>query len=157
MTPVRLPRNNGLFRLVGTRSMKALLLTALVILSGCATQSGEIEARYGRVEQLESVMVDGDSRFGVGTVIGAVAGGILGNQIGGGSGKAVATAAGVVAGGVIGNKVENKHEKRPGHRVVVRLDGGGSVGVTQPADQNLRVGDRVRIDGSGEDARVVRF
>jgi hypothetical protein len=38
----------------------------------------------------------------------------------------------------------------------VRLDGGGSVTVTQPADGALRVGDRVFIQGGGRDARVVR-
>lgn len=41
-----------------------------------------------------------------GTVIGAVAGGLLGNQVGGGNGKKVATVAGAAAGGYAGNKVQ---------------------------------------------------
>jgi uncharacterized protein YcfJ len=41
-----------------------------------------------------------------GTAIGAVVGGLLGNQIGGGSGKKVATVAGAAAGGYAGNKVQ---------------------------------------------------
>lgn len=41
-----------------------------------------------------------------GTVIGAVAGGLLGNQVGGGSGKKIATVAGAVGGGYAGNKVQ---------------------------------------------------
>jgi len=41
-----------------------------------------------------------------GTVIGAVAGGLLGNQIGGGNGKKIATVAGAAAGGYAGNKVQ---------------------------------------------------
>lgn len=41
-----------------------------------------------------------------GTAIGAVVGGLLGNQIGGGSGKKIATAAGAVGGGYAGNKVQ---------------------------------------------------
>jgi uncharacterized protein YcfJ len=41
-----------------------------------------------------------------GTAIGAVVGGLLGNQIGGGSGKTVATVAGAAAGGYAGNKVQ---------------------------------------------------
>jgi uncharacterized protein YcfJ len=44
----------------------------------------------------------------IGTGIGAVAGGLLGNQVGGGRGKTLATVGGAVAGGVIGNKVQ-KH------------------------------------------------
>jgi uncharacterized protein YcfJ len=41
-----------------------------------------------------------------GTAIGAVVGGLLGNQIGGGSGKKVATVAGAAAGGYAGNKTQ---------------------------------------------------
>ncbi|HLD65691.1 MAG TPA: glycine zipper 2TM domain-containing protein [Pseudomonas sp.] len=42
----------------------------------------------------------------VGSVIGAVAGGLLGNQVGGGNGKKIATVAGAAAGGYAGNKVQ---------------------------------------------------
>ncbi|WP_417661272.1 glycine zipper 2TM domain-containing protein [Pseudomonas sp.] len=41
-----------------------------------------------------------------GTAIGAVVGGLLGNQVGGGSGKKIATAAGAIGGGYAGNKVQ---------------------------------------------------
>lgn len=42
----------------------------------------------------------------VGSVLGAVAGGLLGNQVGGGHGKKLATVAGAVGGGYAGNKVQ---------------------------------------------------
>jgi uncharacterized protein YcfJ len=41
-----------------------------------------------------------------GTAIGAVAGGLLGNQIGGGKGKTLATVAGAVGGGYAGNRIQ---------------------------------------------------
>lgn len=41
-----------------------------------------------------------------GTAIGAVVGGLLGNQVGGGTGKKIATVAGAVGGGYAGNKVQ---------------------------------------------------
>lgn len=41
-----------------------------------------------------------------GTAIGAVAGGLLGNQIGGGKGKKVATVVGAAAGGYAGNQTQ---------------------------------------------------
>lgn len=47
-----------------------------------------------------------------GTVIGALAGGLLGNQIGGGTGKAIATVAGAAAGGYAGNKVQEGMQRR---------------------------------------------
>ncbi|KPY37657.1 Uncharacterized protein ALO52_04837 [Pseudomonas syringae pv. primulae] len=48
----------------------------------------------------------------VGSVIGAVAGGLLGNQIGGGNGKKIATVAGAVGGGYAGNKVQEGMQER---------------------------------------------
>jgi len=50
----------------------------------------------------------------VGTGIGAVAGGVLGNQIGGGNGKKLATVAGVLLGGYVGNEVAHDRNPLPG-------------------------------------------
>ena len=47
----------------------------------------------------------------VGTAIGAVAGGLLGNQVGGGKGKTLATVAGAVGGGYAGNRIEAKRQQ----------------------------------------------
>ena len=43
----------------------------------------------------------------VGIGVGAVIGGLLGNQIGGGNGKKLATVAGVIGGGMLGNQIAN--------------------------------------------------
>ena len=50
----------------------------------------------------------------VGTGIGAVAGGVLGNQVGGGNGKKLATVAGVLLGGYVGNEVAHDRNPVPG-------------------------------------------
>ena len=47
-----------------------------------------------------------------GTAIGAVAGGVLGNQMGGGSGRTLATVAGVAAGGYAGNQVQKNLQEK---------------------------------------------
>lgn len=44
----------------------------------------------------------------IGTVAGAVIGGVLGDQVGGGNGKKIATVAGAAAGGYAGNKIQEK-------------------------------------------------
>ena len=49
----------------------------------------------------------------VGTGIGAVAGGLLGNQVGGGNGKKLATVAGVLLGGYAGNEVAHNRSPLP--------------------------------------------
>jgi uncharacterized protein YcfJ len=47
-----------------------------------------------------------------GSVLGAVAGGVLGHQFGGGRGRDVATVAGAVAGGYAGNQVQGGLQDR---------------------------------------------
>ncbi|SFK96386.1 glycine zipper 2TM domain-containing protein [Lysobacter sp. cf310] len=47
-----------------------------------------------------------------GTALGAVAGGLLGNQVGGGSGKKIATAAGAVGGAVVGRKIQENQQNK---------------------------------------------
>lgn len=47
----------------------------------------------------------------VGTAIGAVAGGLLGNQVGGGKGRTLATVAGAVGGGYAGNRIEASRQQ----------------------------------------------
>lgn len=46
-----------------------------------------------------------------GTLLGAVAGGLLGNQVGGGTGKKIATVAGAAAGGYAGNTVQGNMQE----------------------------------------------
>jgi uncharacterized protein YcfJ len=45
-----------------------------------------------------------------GTLLGAAAGGLVGNQFGGGKGKVLTTAGGVVAGGYAGKKIQENHQ-----------------------------------------------
>ncbi len=62
---------------------------------------------------------DDHNRVG-GTVIGAVAGGLIGHQIGGGNGKTLATVGGAVAGGYAGNQIQKHHQNRK-YRTVERV------------------------------------
>ena len=49
-----------------------------------------------------------NSPIGIG--VGAVVGGLLGNQVGGGNGKTLATIAGAVGGGYLGNEIAKKNQ-----------------------------------------------
>ena len=56
-----------------------------------------------------------------GTAVGAVAGGLLGNQVGGSTGRTLATVAGAAAGGYAGNQVQkNLQEKNTVSRTETR-------------------------------------
>ncbi len=64
--------------------------------------------------------------------------------------------AGALGGALLGNNVQKRYDQpTPGQQVIVRVKSGVLVQITQPANPNLRPGQRVYIDGSGEDARVV--
>ena len=137
-------------------------LVCTLAVTGCASDAalapvGEDSVRFGNVVRIDPVELEGDHQLGLGAVIGAAAGGLLGNQIGHGSGRDVATVIGVIGGGVAGNTIQNRYlDKRAGQHIVVELDNRVQIAVTQPADPDLRVGDRVRIDGAGQHARVIR-
>src|SRR5262249_56053639 len=111
----------------------------------------------GTIEQIGAVELQGDHELGLGTVLGAAAGGVLGHQVGHGSGRDAATVLGAIGGAVVGNRVENRYaDTRPGQQILVVLDDRARISVTQPLDRSLWIGDRVRVEGSGQAARVVR-
>lgn len=115
------------------------------------TVAGQTE-RDGTITALENIEVDDKAKLGVGTAVGAVAGGILGAGIGD---STTATVVGAVVGGIAGTYAETKVHKQDAQRVTVKMKTGGTVTVVQPMDGRLRQGMAVRVEGSGESARVV--
>jgi outer membrane lipoprotein SlyB len=142
------------------RVLKQVATGVLVVtLTACAApgpQPGEMEIRRGVIEQINSVQIDSNHHQGVGAVAGGLAGLGIGSLIGAGTGRDVAMVLGTLGGALIGNEVQKKHD-RPvvGQQVIVRTSNGVLVSVTQPASANLRVGQRVYIEGNGDGARVI--
>lgn len=101
----------------------------------------------GRVVSVESVGRR-DSRVGGGTVLGAIVGGALGNQVGKGDGRKAATVAGALAGGVVGHNVEKRgRNSNRSYRISVRLDRNGRIRNYEQQDSyGLRRGDSVYLD-----------
>jgi len=135
------------------------LMGSLILLTGCATtggsQPGEAEIRGGVIEQLESIQIQSNHHRGVGAVVGGLSGLGLGSLIGGGSGRDVAMVLGAIGGAVAGNEVQKKYDTpQPGQQIIVRTASGVLISVTQPVEPGLRIGERVYIEGNGENARV---
>ncbi|WP_341316081.1 glycine zipper 2TM domain-containing protein [Paraburkholderia sp. IMGN_8] len=84
---------------------------------------------------------------GLGAVGGAVAGGLIGNQIGGGRGKVLATIAGAVGGGVAGNGIEHAVRKQTTYQVQVRMQDGSYRNFSYPTQPAVQVGERVHVSG----------
>jgi outer membrane lipoprotein SlyB len=119
--------------------------------TGEATQPVQQAHRYGYVETIETVSSNRREGLGVGAIGGAIAGGVLGNQVGHGTGRAAATVGGAVIGGVVGHEVEQRvrgNESVTEYAYRVRMDDGSYQTFRRPA-QDIRVGDRVRIEGGG--------
>lgn len=146
------------------KSLNSLFVLFLALsFAGCASngapapsQTGMQTILYGVVERIEPTTISDQKHPGVGAIVGAVGGGLLGSLIGGGTGRDVAIAVGAIGGGLAGHEVQKKYDTQPGSIVTVRLDSGVLVEVTQPVDPDLKVGDKVMVQGQGENARVTR-
>jgi outer membrane lipoprotein SlyB len=130
-----------------------------LLLSACATpgpQPGAVEIQRGVIEQITATQIPTNHHQGLGAVVGGLAGLGIGSLIGGGTGRDVAMVAGAIGGAVVGNEVQKKHEQPiAGQQIIVRLNSAVLVQITQPVGPYLAVGQRVYVQGSGENARVV--
>ena len=136
----------------------ASMVTVAALMSACANNGYQNASSppsysgtmYGVIESIEMVPAESGiagSGIGAGTVIGGVVGGVLGHQVGGGTGKDIATAAGVVGGAVVGHEIDKRNQQQQNvYRIQVRLNNGGYQTMTQQSLNDLRVGDRVRIE-----------
>lgn len=134
------------------RFAAALAATASLLVAGCSTPpayqvSEQPAARVGVVESITQDSVQ-NVNSAVGAIGGAVVGGALGSLIGGGTGQTVATVVGAVGGGFVGNQAAQRSRTLVWH-IHVRYDDGSIATIQQTSSPGLRVGDRVRVTGSG--------
>lgn len=140
------------------RSFGHASLFALVA-AGCAappTTYEPPEIRQGVIEQITPVNLPSNHNQGLGAVLGGAAGLGLGSLIGAGTGRDVAMVAGAIGGAIVGNEVQkNNAQPIPGQQIIVRTGSGVLVAVTQPMGPYLQVGQRVYLQGNGENTRVI--
>lgn len=138
-----------------------LILTIVTfgLLVGCANSSltGDTYTRedarkvqrveFGRVMQVQPVVIEGDREGLVGNVGGAVVGGIAGSGVGDGRGQAIATIVGAAVGGIVGQASEEKLTRKQGQEIQIEKDNGQVVSVVQEVkdQQFFKPGDRVRL------------
>ncbi|MCM8595969.1 glycine zipper 2TM domain-containing protein [Accumulibacter sp.] len=122
----------------------------LLLAAGCETtpafQVSQPSSRDGTVESIVQDTVQ-SGNAAVGTIGGAVVGGLLGNQIGGGRGQTAATVIGAGGGAFVGNQVAQRQNLV--WRIGVRYDDGSLATIQQTSPPNLRIGDRVRVSANG--------
>lgn len=147
--------------------MTVSVATLGLVLGACTPKTGPstfsqsevgqvIPVQYGEVTALRAVEIrPGQTRLGA--IAGSALGAIGGSRIGRSAAANIAGGvAGAVAGGVVGSAVQGS-PRTSGTEINIRLDSGETVAVVQPGDpRDFRVGDRVRIGGTAENARVTR-
>ena len=139
-------------------------IAAITLLSGCAnspnyqpvsssssSSNNYSTDRYGVVDDIQFIPGSkggiAGSGVGAGTIIGGVVGGVLGHQVGGGSGKDIATVAGVVGGAVVGHELEkSSQQQNDSYNIRIPLNNGNDQIINVENLNDLRIGDRVRID-----------
>jgi outer membrane lipoprotein SlyB len=152
--------------------MRALWPVSVVILgllaAGCTSSHGTMYAKHdtqrawtvrdATVVQVVEATIEGHSGV-IGTYGGGYVGHSLGRTIGAGAGSTVAGAVGAVAGAVVGRKAEKNATQQKAWELLVEIQNGGeTLAVVQPADQNFEEGEKVRVytrpDGSARVAKL---
>jgi outer membrane lipoprotein SlyB len=101
----------------------------------------------GVVASITPVRHEGQAGL-VGTLGGAAAGGLAGNQFGKGKGNIAMTALGVVGGAFAGREVEKQVNASTVYRVAVNMETGGTRDVTIDTANGLAIGTRVHVNGN---------
>jgi outer membrane lipoprotein SlyB len=152
--------------------MRALWPVSVVILgllsAACTSTSGTMYAkrdagrawtvRDATVVQVVEATIEGHSGV-IGTYGGGYVGHSLGRTVGAGAGSTVAGAVGAVAGAIVGSQAEKKATEQKAWELMVEISNGGeTLAIVQPADQNFDEGEKVRVytrpDGSARVAKL---
>jgi outer membrane lipoprotein SlyB len=148
------------------KPVHTLIMLAVVspLFVGCASGLGSKDysreqarvaqdVQMGVVESVRAVNIEG-TKTPVGAGAGAVVGGVAGSTVGGGRGSIVGATVGAVLGGLGGAAAEEAVTRQGGVEITVKLDSGQLLAITQAADEEFRVGDRVRVLSGGGTTRV---
>jgi len=111
-----------------------------------APRPGAVDPNVGEVVSVNTVQTQ-EPTSGLGAVGGAVAGGLLGNQVGQGRGRVLATIAGAVGGGLAGNGIEHEVRKATTYQVQVRMQDGSYRNFSYSTQPPVQVGERVHVYG----------
>lgn len=151
-----------------SKTLSILLIAASLGLSACASSKGgdvysredarrPMSVRMATVEGIRAVRLEG-TKSPVGAGAGAMIGGIAGSGVANDSkGQAIGAILGAVVGGIAGAMTEERSTREDAVEITVRTEDGKLLAIVQGGDANeFKVGDRVRLLGTGGETRVSR-
>ena len=141
-------------------------IATLGTLAACQTANPDVVSRYdpqrmssvqdATVLSIRPVTLQG-TNSGVGTVGGAVIGGIAGSNVGGPRTGGIVGIVGAIAGGLIGNAVERDATQQQAVEILVQLKNGDRRSVIQGVgSETFAAGDPVIMITTGSRTRVMR-
>jgi outer membrane lipoprotein SlyB len=143
-----------------------VMVASLATLAACQTANPDVVSRYDaqRMSSVQDATVLsvrpvtlGGTQSGVGTVGGAVIGGIAGSNVGGPRTGGIVGIVGAIAGGLIGNAVERDATQQQAVEILVQLKNGDRRAVIQGIGSETFVpGDPVIMITTGGRVRVMR-
>ncbi len=113
------------------------------------------EVAFGTVIGTQPVVIEGN-RSGAGQLPGAIIGGVAGSSLGDGKGQQIFTVLGAVGGAILGQQIEEKATRAQGLELTIELDSGRTLSIVQEVDSvdQFKEGQRVRVLTQGALARV---
>lgn len=107
----------------------------------------------GTVQRIEHNVTQRGQHGTAGAIIGAVAGGVLGNQVGRGNGRKLATVGGAVGGGFAGHAIGTRGGSES-WTVRLKMGDGTYSNIQVPDASAIREGDVVQVDPNGNIVRI---
>jgi outer membrane lipoprotein SlyB len=161
------PREKEVSMRERVRISLSFCLALALLAGGCAPRVGGSDydasgvrtaqsVTYGTVQSVRVVSIHDDSETTstLSTAGGAVAGGVLGNLVGGGAGRTVATVGGALLGAAAGYGGSKALTSQEGYEIMVKLENGSVIAVTQGTDMQFTPGQRVKVLSGGGSTRV---
>jgi outer membrane lipoprotein SlyB len=136
-----------------------------VFVTGCTLpSSGRVVSRrqvgqmqrieWGTVQTISDVVVEGE-RGQIGLYGGGLTGAAAGGGVGQGVGRDLARAGGAVVGAVTGQAVEEAVTRKSAKEMLIKLENGSTVVITQVSPPVVMVGDRVGVASGGGNSRII--
>lgn len=149
------------------KKLFTLAIAAPLLFASCAQQSltgdtyslqetGRSQSvNQGRVTSVRFVKIQGNTQAG--TIIGGIAGALVGKEVGSGStANTIGGIAGAGLGAVAGSRIQQAQGSKQGLEITVKLESGRSISTVQESNprEAFNVGDRVRVLSNGSKTRI---
>jgi outer membrane lipoprotein SlyB len=118
-------------------------------------QAGQMQRiEYGTIQKVNDVVIEGQ-RGPIGLYGGGATGVAATGGVGHGTGRDLAQVGGAVVGAVAGQAVEEVVTRQAAREMMIKLDNGSVVLVTQVSPPDFEVGERVAVANGAGGARVL--